>query len=110
MKRKILKLQELSSINANPEEYIPLLKLMFNGVPKKAVPLKNEFIYRFRWNSDAKLFNSIYDLRYPPKDNVTVKGRLNDIGESILYAALSELGAVEFFRMTRMPWGLGDKD
>jgi hypothetical protein len=94
MKRKISKLQELSARNAEPEEYLHLLELLVNKVFLKATTIKNEFIYRSRMNFTGILFNNLADLKYPPKDEVKIKGRLNDIGESILYAALGELGTL----------------
>lgn len=94
MKRKISKLQELSARNAEPEEYILLLQSMFNKVSIKATTIENDFIYRSRMNITGNLFNNLSDLKYPPKDKIKTKGRLNDIGESVLYAALSELGTL----------------
>jgi hypothetical protein len=94
MKRKISKLQELSVRNAEPEEYLPILELLVNRVSLNATSIKNDFIYRSRMNFTGKLFNNLAELKYPPKDEVKVKGRLNDIRESILYASLGEFGTL----------------
>ena len=94
MKRKISKLQELSARNAEPEDYLPLLESLTNKVSLNATSIKNDFIYRSRKNLTGTLFNNLADLKYPQKDKIKVKGRLNDIGESILYAALGELGTL----------------
>lgn len=91
LKRKILTLHQLSERHAEPEEYLPILKVMFNRFPLHGTTIKNDFIYRARMNLTGKLFNNLAELKYPPKQNIKVKGRLNDIGENILYAALGEL-------------------
>ncbi len=40
------------------------------------------------------LFSHVEDLIYPPKSLVKQKGRFNDVGESVFYAALCELGTI----------------
>jgi hypothetical protein len=91
MKRRILNLSQLSKRNAEPEEFLYILKLMFNKMPLHGTTINNEFIYRARMNLNGSLFNNLGELKYPLKEDIKVKGRLNDIGESILYAALGEL-------------------
>jgi len=95
MKTKISLLQELSRRDAEVQEYIPILKSMVNKVRcLAAVPITNDYIYRGRKNLPGKLFNNISELRYPQKEEVKDKGRLNDIGESMLYAANGEIGTL----------------
>lgn len=95
MKRKLSLLQELSKYNAEFEEYVPILKSMVNKVKcLAAVPITNDYLYRGRINLNGKLFNNISEISYPQKDMVKDKGRLNNIGESMLYASNGELGTL----------------
>lgn len=95
MKRKLSLLQELSKRNAEFQEYIPILKSMVNKVKcLAAVPITADYLYRGRINLTGKLFNNISELSYPQKEIVKDKGRLNDIGESMLYASNGELGTL----------------
>jgi len=91
MKRRILNLQQLSKRNAEPGEYLPILKLMFTKMPLHGTTIKNDFIYHARMNLNGKLFDNLGELKYPLKEDIKAKGRLNDIGENILYVALGEL-------------------
>lgn len=95
MKRKILYLQQLLKRNAEPQEYLPILKLMVNNVRcLMAVPIINDYYYRGRVSKLGRLFNNLSEITYPRKEIVKVKGRLNDVGETILYASNSELGTL----------------
>lgn len=94
VQRRIKTLEKLLIKKAEPKYFLPILKLIIKGVPFSAITLKNKFLYRSRFNKSGKLFQNIRELKYPPEYSVNNKGRLNDIGESILYASLCELGTI----------------
>ena len=87
-------LKTLAASNASPGKHIPLLKSVLNGVRITAITINNDILYRSRWNKETALYRHTDELRYPDKKVITNKGRLNDIGESILYAAACELGTI----------------
>lgn len=59
-----------------------------------AMTIKNEVFYRSRWNKGLELYHHISEVRYPNTKLIKKKGRLNDIGESVLYASACELGTI----------------
>ncbi len=93
-KRRIEVLRRHLANNSPPQVFSPILRLIFIDLPLTATELQNKVIYRSRWNEDGKLFSHTDDLRYPPKEVVKKKGRLNDVGERTFYASLCELGSI----------------
>lgn len=94
VERKIAMLRSLAESKASPSKHLPLIKSIFNGVRTPAITVKNEIIYRSRWNKGTELYFHTNDLRYPDIKDVKKKGRLNDAGENVLYAAACELGTI----------------
>lgn len=92
--RLVKNLQNLSRNQADIEAYLPLLKVMLHHLPLKAISLDNPVFYRARLNQDSRLFENIREVGYVPREMVATKGRLNGVNESILYAALCELGCL----------------
>lgn len=93
-KRKIQKLKELTDNKAQPSKFIPLIRSIFNNVTVGAQTIRNKHLFRSRWNINNSLFTNVKDLKYKPSNEVDKKGRLNDVNESILYAAACELGTI----------------
>ncbi|MEQ9220100.1 MAG: hypothetical protein RLO17_18745 [Cyclobacteriaceae bacterium] len=91
---RIKKLKELSQQNAEPSEFYQYFEPLMSQLPLGASSIKSEFLFRSRWNKKGELFESVEDLIYPKPNLVLRKGRLNNIGESILYASPSELGTI----------------
>lgn len=58
-------------------------QLCFPGI---ILPIDVKF-HRMRINTDGKVFNSLSDLWCPPKEMVRTYGRLNSIGEQVLYTS-----------------------
>ena len=93
IKRKIELLKKLSARNAMPNEFIPLLEnLLLDKIEIKGFPLDDQFIYRARKNEADRLFTDTDELKHPKSSSV--KGRMNDEGESFFYGALCELGTI----------------
>lgn len=93
-KQLVDQLHRLTQTQANADEYVPLLNRMLHFLPVTAVPLQNSVLYRARLNETPTLFETVHELGYPPAQYVGAKGRLNECNESILYAALCELGCI----------------
>ena len=87
-------LRKLAASNAPPSRHLPLIKSVLHGVRISAITIKNDVLYRSRWNKGTDLYMHTNELRYPDSSAVDKEGRLNDIGESILYAAACELGTI----------------
>jgi hypothetical protein len=94
LKRGIAKLREHSTTNASPEFLLSLIRPLLTNVGLYGFELGNEKLYRARWNNKPRLFDHVDELKYPPPSSVTEKGRLNNVGESVLYAAVSELATI----------------
>ena len=92
--RRIKALRQHEKNGAEPDAYLPILSRIINGLPMPAISLDNSFLYRARPNEPGKLFLHLDELKYPKPEYVKTRGRLNDIGESVLYAALCELGTI----------------
>jgi len=92
--RKLDVLKEHSAKNASSDIQLQLIKIILNQVPLSGIEIKNEEFFRSRWNNKKRLFSNLSELRYPCSKKVTKKGRFNDVGESILYMATSELGTI----------------
>ncbi len=93
VKHKIELLKKLSTRNALPDEFAPLLQdLFFDQIEIKGFALGDQFIYRARRNEPGRLFANIDELKYPKSSSA--KGRMNDAGESFFYGALCELGTI----------------
>jgi len=93
-KQLVDQLRRLTQTQASADEYVPLLNRMLHFLPVTAVPLQNPVLYRARLNETPTLFETVRELGYPPSQYVAAKGRLNECNESILYAALCELGCI----------------
>lgn len=91
--RKINALKTLSLEGREPFLQAELIKDISTGIILPATELKNEDIYRARWNEETGLFLNVKDLIYPPPE-CAKKGRFNDSNQSIFYAALCELGTI----------------
>lgn len=93
MKRKIERLKAQphpeSSVDLRPK----ILKDVLKGVIFSAITLKNDIIYRARWNQQLRLFENVSELIYPPPEYAT-RGRFNEQGESIFYGAACEFGTI----------------
>lgn len=94
LKRKISLLERLILECSEPDKILPLLKFCFNGIDIKCQTIKNEYLYRSRWNEKGRIFQNISEVSYKPAYLVNRKGRLNYIGESIIYVAACELGTI----------------
>ncbi len=94
VKRKVEMLKKLSSSKEQPDKHFHLIKSAFTGVRSAAITIENDVIYRSRWNKQGGLFSNTSELGYPNNSDVKQKGRLNNKGESILYAAACELGTI----------------
>ncbi len=92
--RVIKKLRQLSSQNAPVESYIPLLELAIKSHRSTVTTISNDVLYRSRVNSKGCLFEHVDQLKYPSSTKVKHKGRLNDVGQSILYASTSMAGTI----------------
>jgi hypothetical protein len=93
MKRKIERLKAKPIGAGGDDTRATLLKSVTEGGIFSAITLKNEAIYRARWNERARLFQNVSELIYPPAVFAS-KGRFNEKGESIFYGATSELGTI----------------
>lgn len=93
MKRKIERLKVKPIGAGGDDTRAKLLKSVTEGGIFSAITLKNEAIYRARWNERARLFQNVSELIYPPAVFAS-KGRFNEKGESIFYGATSELGTI----------------
>ncbi len=76
-----------------------LTHLRRNADDIKAFAIRENFnnpLYRARCNKEIgfKLFSNVSELKHPPEHKVKKRGRCNEIGESMLYASTSELGAI----------------
>ncbi|MEK6291714.1 MAG: RES domain-containing protein [Paraburkholderia tropica] len=91
---QIKRLRSLSEKLASPSDFTPLLNRIMYGVMLHAITSGNQLIYRGRFNERGRLFHSVNEVSYPKPEFVKQKGRLNDIGQSVLYAAESELGVI----------------
>lgn len=95
LKRCIQKLNDLSINNYPPQNYTQLLKQLTKFCTFKTITIEDGFIlYRSRVNEKGGLFEHVDELKYPNSNYVKRKGRLNDIGQSILYASSSLLGTI----------------
>ncbi|CAB3778597.1 RES domain-containing protein [Paraburkholderia caffeinilytica] len=93
-KRLIGALERLSNQRAEPSKFMPLISDLFNGTSLHAMHVENGVIYRGRHNEGGRLFSTVEELSYPRPEYVRAKGRLNDVRQSVLYAALCELGTI----------------
>jgi hypothetical protein len=80
--------------NAPVESHIPLLELAIKSYRTTATTISNDFLYRSRVNNKGHLFEHVDQLKYPDSTLVKYKGRLNNIGQSILYASTSIAGTI----------------
>ena len=94
MQQYVRILDTYSRTNRSPASQLPILKAALTGISMSAASMENDFVYRSRWNVLDRLFTNTSELKYVPKNEVRKKGRLNDVGESILYAAACELGTI----------------
>ena len=95
VKRKIKRLEEFANSNESIELQLKSIKSLAEGFSIQAnTKIQNDYMYRSRWNEDGYLFSHVDELKYKPAHLVKNKGRLNNIGESILYAAACKLGTI----------------
>lgn len=92
--RRIKALKQHTVNNSYPTDFLPALRVILKGLPFKATTLENEFIFRSRLHDTDKLFSHIDELKYPRGEYIKEKGRFNEIGESIFYGSLCELGTI----------------
>ena len=93
--KKIIKdLKKHQSLGSSPDKFTHKIKQLISGVELRVQTHKNDLIYRGRWNENDLLYDSIDDLKYPPKHVVGKKGRLNNIEESIFYGSICMLGSI----------------
>jgi hypothetical protein len=97
MIKKIAHLKKLVLENIHHESQLKLISEIIHGVPVTAMDVLNKHIYRARWSPPKSLFNHFNDLIYPPTIKAE-KSRFNKQGESVLYAAACELGAITELR------------
>lgn len=81
-------------MNAPAENHIPLLELAIKSYHFQTTTIDNDVLYRSRINSKGYLFEHVGQLKYPDSTLVKHKGRLNDVGQSILYASTSIAGTI----------------
>lgn len=93
MKRKIERLRAKPLVSGPDDTRPKILKSVIEGGTFSAITLKNEAVYRARWNERARLFHNVSELIYPPAAFAS-RGRFNEKGESIFYGATSELGTI----------------
>jgi hypothetical protein len=80
--------------------YSEAFKLLFHT----AFSTEQTLFYRARPADDSRLFKNISELKYPPSDKVIMRGRFNDVGESVAYMSanfltpLAELG-FDYYQM-----------
>jgi len=94
VKRKLIRLEELANSNESIELQLKSIKSLSHGFLIQGNTIENDWLYRSRWNEDGYLFSHVDELKYKPAHLVEKKGRLNNIGESMLYAAACELGTI----------------
>lgn len=95
LKKYIEKLKELSANSAPIESHIQLLNQIGKSHTTKAIAIENnQILYRSRINKKGYLFQHLGELKYPKSIDVTSKGRLNDVGQSIFYTSSSLLGTI----------------
>ncbi|MES2661662.1 MAG: hypothetical protein V4629_00010 [Pseudomonadota bacterium] len=95
IKPKLEKLKSLNPESTSPKQFEGLLRnIIVDGNTILAVTVENDILFRGRQNLKGQLFNHVDELKYPKPEFVLRKGRLNDIGESILYASTSLTGCL----------------
>jgi len=80
--------------NAPVESHIPLLELVMKSHHSTVTTIDNDVLYRSRVNNKGCLFDHVDQLKYPDPTLVKHKGRLNGVGQSILYASTSIAGTI----------------
>lgn len=56
--------------------------------------LKNEILYRVRPIIEGEKFEKFSDIWYPPKEFVSRRGRINNVGESVLYCSFDKVSPI----------------
>src|SRR5690242_18343295 len=94
-KDRVAFLRSLSEKHSSPDAFLPALDSIMTGVVFTIRSVENRRIYRARWYERADQFTHVTDLIYPNPNKVKIqKQRLNNVGRSIFYAAISELGTI----------------
>lgn len=93
-KRCLEKFRQLVLQGAEPDDMRSLLNMIITGRTLIGHTMSCEHIYRSRPYEKGRLFAHVDELKYPPPDRVQVKGRLNDVGQSIFYGSNTELGTL----------------
>lgn len=90
-------LRALARRKAEPNQHAELLRSVLAAVPIKSIPHPlDSLLYRSRWNDKHRLFEHLSEVSYPIKTQYWTfpKGRVNQAGQSVLYAARCELGTI----------------
>lgn len=90
-------LNQLIEQRAKSDKYSNLLDSLLDNVHIQGIlHMQDALLYRSRWNDSGRLFQYTSEMSYPVANaNWTFgKGRLNEAGQSVLYAARCELGTI----------------
>lgn len=93
-KRQIENFRQMVFRGCEPDELAPLLNVIMLGGGLVGHTMPGEYIYRCRVYIKGALFSHVDELKYPPSHGVKMKGRLNDVGQSVFYGSNSELGTL----------------
>ena len=74
--------------------FINIYRKVFGLLHFSAFDTKHSSFYRARHTSNQELFKHVDELKYPPANCVTERGRLNDIGESVAYMSAGQLAPI----------------
>lgn len=97
VKRQLELLGALARRKAEPNQHAELLRSVLTTVPIKSIPHPlDSLLYRSRWNDKHRLFGHLSEVGYPVETQhwTFPKGRVNQAGQSVLYAARCELGTI----------------
>jgi hypothetical protein len=72
--------------------FTPLYKILSQRTAFLAGPIENKYMYRARLLTSG-LFVHENELKYPPRE-FTIKGRLNDNNEQVVYMSIDELAPI----------------
>lgn len=93
-KRRIENFRQMVFRGCEPDELASVLNVIMPGGSLVGHTIPGEYIYRCRVYIKGTLFSHVDELTYPPSHVVKMKGRLNNVGQSIFYGCNSELGTL----------------
>ena len=93
VRRRIQQLREAQAASLPDDAKQALLKRIMTGSNHAAITLQNRELFRARWNKQGEQYTNVRELIYPPSE-FSRRGRFNRDGQSIFYAASSELGTI----------------